>query len=123
VFVDMAGNAGVRAALHHHYADMLAHSCSVGATHWEKAQMSGTAPLPGPKPAMFFAPSQIEKRAKEWGAAGMAERIAGAWAPFVADAGGWMDVRRERGAQTVSSIYQEVLHNRARPSDGFILSL
>jgi NADPH:quinone reductase-like Zn-dependent oxidoreductase len=123
VFVDMAGNAEVRAAIHHHYNDLLAYSCSVGATHWEQARMSGNAPLPGPKPAMFFAPSQIQKRAKEWGAAGMAERIATAWAPFVADADGWMDVRRERGAGKVSTIYQEVLQNHARPSDGFILSL
>lgn len=123
VFVDMAGNAEVRAALHRHYGDMLAYSCSVGATHWEQARMSGNAPLPGPKPAMFFAPSQIQKRAREWGPAGMAERIAGAWGPFVVDADGWMDVRRERGAEAVSSIYQEVLQNRAKPSDGFILSI
>lgn len=123
VFIDMAGNSAVRAALHQHYADLLAYSCGVGATHWEQAQMRGNAPLPGPKPAMFFAPAQIQKRAREWGPAGMAERIALAWTPFVADAKGWMTVRHERGADAVESVYQDVLHNRARPSDGFILSM
>jgi NADPH:quinone reductase-like Zn-dependent oxidoreductase len=123
VFVDMAGNAELRAALHRHYGDALAHSCSVGATHWQQARLSDDTPLPGPKPTLFFAPSQIQKRAREWGAAGMAERTAAAWAPFVAAAGDWIDVRRERGADAVSSIYQEVLHNRNRPPDGFILSL
>ncbi|MFM8354293.1 MAG: DUF2855 family protein, partial [Gammaproteobacteria bacterium] len=123
VFVDMAGNSTVRAALHHHYHDLLAYSCGVGATHWEQAQMRSNAPLPGPKPAMFFAPSQIQKRAREWGPAGMAERIAIAWTPFVTDAAGWMAVRHERGASAVAGLYQDVLHNRARPSDCFILSI
>lgn len=123
VLVDMAGNAELRGALHHHYADDLAYSCSVGATHWGNARMGGNEPLPGPKPTMFFAPSQIQKRAKEWGAASMAERTAAAWAPFVEVADDWIDVRREQGAEAVRSIYEEVLHNRARPSDGFILSL
>jgi len=123
VLVDMAGNAGLRAALHHHYADDLAYSCSVGATHWENARMSGNEPLPGPKPSMFFAPSQIQKRAREWGAAAMAERTAAAWTPFVEMVDEWIDVRREHGAEAVQSIYQQVLGNRASPADGFIVSL
>jgi NADPH:quinone reductase-like Zn-dependent oxidoreductase len=123
VFVDMAGNADVRGALHRHYADALAYSCSVGATHWDRARLQDNAPLPGPKPTLFFAPSQIQKRAKEWGAAGMAQRTAAAWAPFVAVAAGWIDVRQAQGVEAVSATYQEVLQNRARPSDGFILSL
>ena len=123
VLVDMAGSAELRARLHHHYGDELAYSCSVGATHWEAAQLRGNQPLPGPKPTMFFAPSQIQKRAKEWGAEGMAARTAAAWEPFVALAGGWIQVRRQSGRKAVEAVYQEVLHNRARPSDGFILSL
>jgi hypothetical protein len=123
VFVDMAGNAGLRAKLHHHLGDTLAHSCSVGATHWENARMSGNQPLPGPKPAMFFAPSQIQKRAKEWGPAGMAERTAAAWKPFVEVAQGWIDVHRAAGPEAVASAYREVLENRAEPSTGLILAL
>jgi hypothetical protein len=124
VFVDMAGNTDVRARLHQHLADTLAYSCSVGVTHWESADLGGsTEGLPGPSPTLFFAPTQIQKRSKEWGAAGMAERTAAAWAPFAAVAAGWIDVRRERGADAVQAIYQDVLHNRARPSDGFVLSL
>lgn len=123
VFVDMAGNAGLRARVHQHYADTLAYSCSVGATHWEQARLGDNAPLPGPKPTLFFAPSQIQKRAKEWGPAGMAERTAAAWAPFVAEAQSWIEVHRQRGAEAVGTVYQQVLNNRARPSDAFVLSL
>jgi len=123
VFVDMAGNAGLRKRLHQHLGDLLAYSCSVGATHWEAAQISGNEALPGPKPTMFFAPTQIQKRAQEWGPTGIAERTAAAWEPFVKLAGGWIDVRRESGPDAVATVYQEVLHNRARPSDGFVLSM
>ena len=123
VFVDMAGNADLRAKLHHHFGDALAYSCSVGATHWDHAQIGGNAPLPGPQPTMFFAPTQIQKRSQEWGPTGIAERTAAAWEPFVELASGWIDVRRESGPEAVSRVYQEVLENRAKPSDGFILSL
>ncbi|MEQ8861189.1 MAG: DUF2855 family protein [Pseudomonadales bacterium] len=123
VFVDMAGNAELRGALHHHYGDALKYSCSVGATHWEAAKIGGNDVLPGPRPTLFFAPSQIQKRAKEWGADGLAKRTAAAWEPFVAVAEGWMDVRSERGPEAVAKVYQAVLQNRARPRDGFILGL
>jgi len=123
VFVDMAGNAPLRARLHEQLADDLRYSCSVGATHWDAAQLGGNPDLPGLQPTLFFAPSQIQKRAKEWGPAGMADRTAAAWEPFVAEAADWITVRRESGPEAVGRVYEEVLENRARPSDGFILSL
>jgi len=123
VFVDMAGNAPLRARLHEHLADSLRYSCSVGATHWDAAQLGGNPELPGPQPTLFFAPSQIQKRAKEWGPAGMAERTAAAWEPFVAEAADWITVRRESGPGAVARVYDEVLENRAAPSTGFVLSL
>jgi hypothetical protein len=123
VFVDMAGNVELRARVHHHLADRLAYSCSVGATHWENAQLAGNQPLPGPQPAMFFAPSQIQKRAQEWGQAGMAQRTAAGWEPFVQVAESWIDVRRESGPEAMEVVYQAVLHNRAQPAEGFILSM
>jgi Protein of unknown function (DUF2855) len=122
VFVDMAGNALLRAAIHEHYGERLAYSCSVGATHWSQAQLQGGAPLPGPKPELFFAPTQVHKRTQDWGAAGVARRIAAVWGPFVEDAAGWIDVRRSRGPGALEAIYRDVLHNRVDPSAGFILS-
>lgn len=123
VLVDMAGNGELRARIHQHYGDALTWSCSVGATHWEHAALSGNEGLPGPRPTLFFAPTQIQKRSEEWGPQGVAERTAKAWEPFVAAADGWIDVQRASGAEAVARIYQDVLHNRARPSDGFVLSL
>jgi hypothetical protein len=61
VYVDMAGNAGVLATVHHHLGAELKHSCLVGATHWEArgAGFGAREPLPGPKPELFFAPDHI----------------------------------------------------------------
>ena len=123
VFVDMAGNAALRATLHQHLSEQLRYSCSVGATHWEQSQMSGNDPLPGPRPTMFFAPSQIQKRVEDWGHAELARRTAQAWDPFVAQAADWLTIREERGVAALEARYLALLENRARPSDAFVLSL
>ncbi len=123
VFVDMAGNGDLRASIHRHYADNLAYSCSVGVTHWEAAALGGNDDLPGPKPELFFAPTQVAKRNEDWGPAGVAERLAAAWTPFADEAAGWLKVRSEQGPDGVKEAYQRLLENRADPAEGLILSL
>ncbi len=74
VYVDMAGDAEVRAGVHEHFAEDLAHSAVVGATHHERI---GAVPdgLPGPRPTFFFAPDRVAKRSGEWGG----RRSSSAW--------------------------------------------
>src|SRR3954451_13480721 len=57
VFVDMAGDARVREAVHRAAGD-LRHSAVVGATHWE--ELAGGDELPGPAPEFFFAPAHLQ---------------------------------------------------------------
>jgi hypothetical protein len=121
VFVDMAGDGAVTAALHHHYGDALKIDCTIGATHWS-AERSSDA-LPGPKPEFFFAPSQIVKRSKDWGPQGFATRLGGAWTKFVDASDGWLRVVRSEGSDALTRVYQETLAGRIPPSDGQILSL
>ena len=121
VIVDMAGNGEVLSAVHHHFGDRLKHSCLVGMTHWEARQ--GARDLPGPTPELFFAPSHIEQRNKDWGPGGMQERFAGAWQQFLAVAGDWIDVVHGEGADTLQKTYDEFLAGTARPDKGYILSL
>jgi hypothetical protein len=68
VYVDMSGDAALRRAIHEHWQDRLAYSCSVGGTHWEG--LGGGKGLPGPRPVLFFAPAQGKKRVADWGLAG-----------------------------------------------------
>jgi hypothetical protein len=121
-FVDIAGNAPVRAAVHRAYADRLAYSMAVGATHWDKPQEM-PADLPGAAPAFFFAPDQIVKRTKEWGRAGLDERAAEAWRRFVEFADGWVQIRHGFGPEAVEAVYRELVDGRSDPAAGHVLSM
>lgn len=120
-FVDMAGDGNVRAAIHTHFADRLTCSCAVGGTHWE--QGSGADNLPGAKPTLFFAPSQIVKRNKDWGADVLQGKIAKAWGAFLASVDTWMKVERVKGVDAAEATYLQVLEGKTSPETGLIVSV
>jgi hypothetical protein len=121
VYVDMAGNGKLRARLHHHFGDQLAYSCAVGGTHWDQRQSEER--LPGPRPALFFAPAQIKKRSAEWGMRGVMERFAVAWRAFQAPLDNWMRIVHGNGAVAVERVYRDMVEGRTQPDSGNILSL
>jgi hypothetical protein len=125
VYVDVAGNSRVLAAVHAHFADELQHSCAVGATHWEArgSSFAPREPLPGPKPELFFAPDHIRAATKELGAAGFDAAVARSWEPFAEAAQRWIRVTHHDGEAAVRAAYLEVLENRALPERGYVLSL
>ncbi|HEX6228639.1 MAG TPA: DUF2855 family protein [Solirubrobacterales bacterium] len=121
-FIDIAGDAQVRMAVHSHYGDDLAHSMAVGFTHWEGPQ-PGEAELPGPSPTFFFAPDRVVKRSEDWGRAGLEQRVADAWHPFCEWTGSWLEVIRGRGFPAVEGAYLDVLEGRVPPNRAHVLSL
>jgi hypothetical protein len=121
-FVDIAGDAAVRHAVHSHYGDELAHSMAVGITHWEDLG-AGAAELPGPAPAFFFAPDRVAKRAEDWGRAGLEQRVADAWHPFCEWTGGWLEVIHDEDFEGLQSAYEEVLAGRVKPNTAHVISL
>lgn len=121
-FVDVAGDGGVRLAVHSHFGDELLHSMAVGATHWEDFG-AGAGELPGPSPALFFAPDRVTKRAGDWGGAGLNAKVADAWHPFCAWAGDWLEVLRGQGMKAVQSAWLDVLEGRVRPRAAHVLDL
>ncbi|MBV9889315.1 MAG: DUF2855 family protein, partial [Rhizobacter sp.] len=114
IYVDLSGDAALRAAVHGHWRDALAYSCSVGGTHWQS--LGGGKGLPGPRPTLFFAPDQIKKRVAEWGAHGLQERLASAWAAFVTRVGDpaqpWLRVVTGNGRDAVDRTYAALLEGR-----------
>lgn len=121
VFVDHSGDGAVVDALHHHLAEQLVHSCVVGATHWgAPARSQG---LPGAEPTFFFAPSQLVKRSREWGPAGLQQRLGAGLRDFLAWSDAWLEVIRGCGPDDVERVYLEVLEGRALPHQGHVLSL
>ena len=121
VSIDMAGSGPVLAAVHSHFGDRLQHSMAVGRSHHEAP--SRTAALPGPKPAFFFAPTQVKKRVQEWGPRGYQERVAAALRGFIARSPEWLQVRRSNGAAAAAAIWREVHAGRVAPEIGHVVSL
>jgi hypothetical protein len=121
-YVDIAGDAVVRQAVHSHFGDELAHSMAVGVTHWEDFG-DGERELPGPAPALFFAPDRVVKRSRDWGRAELEQRVAGAWQPFCEWTGGWLETIRGEGFDGVREAYLDVLEGRVAPSSAHVISL
>jgi hypothetical protein len=122
VYVDIAGNAAVRSAVHGHYGDELRHSAVVGATHWDASADESGDPLPGPQPAFFFAPDHMRRRISDWGREELDRRVADAWLPFVEWATGWLRIERGQGPEAVQAAYLELLDGRTDPAVGHVLS-
>jgi hypothetical protein len=120
-FVDMAGNSELRAKLHRHFGDRMKYSGRIGLTH--RSSSPDEPELPGAKPAWFFAPDQIRKRAKEWGPGGIDTRFSAAWSGFAPMLDRWLKVTEGRGAAAVKQVYLDTLEGRVAPDQGHILSL
>jgi Protein of unknown function (DUF2855) len=122
VYVDIAGNAGVRAQVHGRYGDELVHSAVVGAAHYDK--MGGVpASLPGPPPTFFFAPDRVATRTREWGREGLEQRLAEAWRPYVEWTDGWLEVIHGQGPEATERAYLDLLDGKIDPARAHVLSL
>lgn len=124
VYIDFAGSADLRRAIHTRFT-ALKFSSSIGGTHVD--QLGGSKDLPGPRPTLFFAPAQIKKRSTEWGAAALGQRLVQAWQAFAAKvndpAGAWLVAEQHHGAAAVQAAYAQVLGGRGDPRKGHMLSL
>jgi hypothetical protein len=144
VYVDLAGDLALRRQLHEHYGMYLRYSCAVGGTHWEATAGGAALPrgddadgengengrresMPGARPILFFAPAQIKKRHAEWGAAGLQQRVAGAWRAFMTPVCDpqkpWLQVIEAAGSAALERAYLQLLEGKARPQEGYVLSL
>jgi hypothetical protein len=124
VYVDFAGNAQLRSAIHARFAK-LAYSCSIGGTHVES--LGSGKDLAGPKPVLFFAPAQIKKRYADWGSEAFGRNVVGAWRAFCKSVTQakqpWLQVQHHHGAQAAQTAYAQVLAGMGDARVGHMLSL
>lgn len=120
-YVDMSGNGTLTDALHHHLSDELVESCMVGATHWETDRRRSD--LPGARPTFFFAPGQIAKRDKEWGAGVLFAKASEASVRLAEQVKDQIRIERLTGAEAASRIWRDLLDSRVAPNRGIIVSL
>ena len=121
VSIDMAGSGPVLAAVHAHFGDQLRHSMAVGRSHHDAPSRS--AALPGPKPAFFFAPTQVKKRVQDWGPRGYQERVAAALHGFVSWSREWLQVQHTYGTTAAAATWADVHAGTVAPNVGYVVSL
>jgi hypothetical protein len=122
-YVDFAGNAELRRAVHERFAN-LKYDCAIGGTHVEA--LGGAKGLGGPRATLFFAPDQIRKRQADWGPVEFGTRLVTAWHAFrkqVANPDApWLTVQRHQGGPAVQAAYAQVLGGRGDARVGHILA-
>jgi NADPH:quinone reductase-like Zn-dependent oxidoreductase len=121
VFIDIAGNAGVRAAVHATFADSLKYSCAVGATHWDAPRPDQS--LLGPSPQMFFAPDVVKKRLADWGPAGFQQKLGEAWRAFLPTAARTTNVVEGKGLEAAARVFADLASGKTEPRDGHVVKL
>lgn len=121
VYVDMAGNAQVKATLHGYLKEHMQHSAAVGISHWD--QFNPTQEVEGVKPEFFFAPAQIAKRRQEWGPGEIDRRINAAFERLAAEASSWLDIKVHTGLDAAAEVYRAVAAGQTSPSEGHVVRL
>jgi len=119
-YIDMSGNRKVLAAVHHHFGENLLNSCSVGITHHEARDGEDPRTLPGARPTLFFAPSQIQKRNREWGLAVYQQKLGAAWQSFLDVVDDWVEIVESPAPDKLESVYETVLNGPA-PDKAYVL--
>ena len=96
-YVDFAGDADVRQAVHSHYGDELAAAWRSGSPTG-RTSAGGDGELPGPDAEVLLRPGPASRSARRTGARpGLEERVADAWHPFCEWTAGWLEVVRGNG--------------------------
>jgi hypothetical protein len=109
--------------IHHHFADALAQSVLVGVTHIEARSTfaGGGAPLPGPKPQLFFAPDHAVAFFKAHGPEEGGKLVAAAWRGFLAAVDGTIAVERHQGLGAAREVYLAMLAGKVDPARGIVI--
>jgi len=122
VSVDFAGNADLLAQAHRHFDAALAHSALVGMTHIEaRSTFGGGEALPGPKPALFFAPDHAVAFFKAHGAEEGGKLVAAAWHDFLKAADGTVAIERHAGLEAARSVFTAMVAGQIDPAKGIVI--
>ena len=121
VSIDMSGSGPVLTSVHSRFGDRLRHSMAIGRSHHEAPPRAEG--LPGPKPAFFFAPTQVKRRVQDWGARGYQQRVAAALQGFVGWSRDWLAVQRSNGPAAAAATWREVHAGRVPPDVGHVVSM
>lgn len=127
VYIDYAGDTGLRERIHRHFGDALAYDCVAGSAQNSDPHHLHVAGLTGPQPKLYFAPVQIKKRNQDWGYDQVNQRFGAAQRAFierVADKDRpWIKLVEHRGLSGAARLIAELVAGRVDPLDGHVVQL
>lgn len=121
IIVDMSGNGKLLAVLHKHLGDHMKFTLNVGLTHWANAR-----PQQGiitERSSFFFAPSQAQKRIKQWGMTEFNHKTNAFITEAATKTSQWLTFRTIDGLAGLADIHQAVCSGQVAPNEGLIVEL
>lgn len=122
VVFDMAGNAQLRAAIHHHLGDLIAYTGTVGATHWEEGARDD-ADLPGPRPVFWSGPDEIAVLSKGDNSKNILAEIGGRTVGLMMEAANWLKVKKFDNEDAINAAYLDTLDGKMSAEDAVIFDV
>jgi len=122
VIFDMAGNAQLRARLHHHLGDLIAYSGTVGATHWEEGGRDATD-LPGPRPVFWSGPDEIGVLVQGGEGENILSKIGARTVPLMRKASGWLKINTYDTTERIQNAYLETLDGHMAAEEAIIFDV
>ena len=123
IVIDMSGNRPVIELIHKHLQNKIQYSMAIGFSHHN----THSAPLGGLvldcEPKLFFAPSDLIRRSKEWGHDGYEQRARTALETFLHSSHRWMDINRVIGPNDVQSAWKRLYRGELSPKSGLMASM
>ena len=128
LYVDFAGNAALRRAIHEHFGAALVYSCSIGGTHWTSS--APAAACPGRARCCSSPRRRSSGAVPHHPRAGAVTPCSSAWAqlgsvhrscqPCHAP---WLHIVDHAGAPALQAAYSSLLEGRADARTGMMLAL
>lgn len=121
VIVDMSGNSKMMGNLHKHLGDDMRQTLNVGITHWDEPRNSEN--IIKDRCNMFFAPSHIQMRYKDWGAEGFQQRTGAFMQETIAKSMSWLKITRLDGLEGLATVYDDVCDGTVAADAGLIIEM
>jgi hypothetical protein len=117
----MSGNAQLLAKLHTHLGENMKHCVNVGLTHWDESHTDEGVNTQ--RSEFFFAPSQIQKRIKDWGPEIFDQKTQTFMFETTLKCREWLKLTKIADIRGLSDVYKDVCDGRIPPDEGLIIEM
>lgn len=121
IYVDFAGSQTHTRAVHVACGEALVRSVAVGGADWAAERTA--EPIPGPQPALFFAPAVAAEMVASMGGAAFATETATALGAAITASHRWLEVRHLKGLGEAAACWTRLLDNDVGPHEGLVVTV